>query len=654
MRYRNIVQRGSGILIFLWMAMMGMALIPVSSRAVSRLQFEREIGGKGAGPGQFGEEIYVAFDREGRLYVSDSDHRRVQRLSTSGFEVLSGEGVAFRHPKDLVVDDQGRIYVVDWHSVYVEGSNNPKLYTFLPCIHVLDPEGKLIRTISLGPKEKPRGLQEATVIVDEEGAYALGIKATGYDRDFRLAMDRQRNLYVLDVSTNTISKFDPEGTPLFTFGSYGAGNGQLDGAQDLTVDHLGYVYVADTGNHRVVVFNPEGDFDRTFGRKGLRSGEFVEPFSIVMDRRGRILVADRGMFERKFEDHPFRAQHGRVESDWLMEALLAEEESDKLMALRRELEELQYSLIEMGPVRELVALQRRVEELEEATGKEKEEEEVPPEKYLKVVQRIQVFDRSGNILGKVIFSVDKNDRELRDLELLAMDAREGVYLRDPSRYTVRRYRMDDPMFPRWGDMERAYGARVTREEDLFKEDFGDVDPLIDEKSERKRLRAQQAFSFNYDFSERLNLSFKDLHQYSQRDDKELDLDKPQNDSAIDEAGYDNSFGINLRYVLDPNLYRYREANLYAKRLDGYTTYERTAPNSKERSDRQGDASAILVGSDVDLFRDVNVAVGYSRFEPPQAQRNYDTFLYDDLGRLYRVNRHFSRKSVLVGELKIKF
>lgn len=653
MRYRCVVQGGAAILIGLWM-MTSIALIPLPSSAVSRLQFEREIGGKGAGLGQFGGEIYVAFDREGHLYVSDSDNRRIQRLSTSGFEVLSGEGVAFRHPKDLVVDDQGRIYVVDWHSVYVEGSNAPKLYTFLPCIHVLDPDGKLIRTISLGPKEKPRGLQEATVIVDEEGAYALGIKATGYDRDFRMAVDRQGNLYVLDVSANTISKFDREGNRLFTFGEYGTGDGQLDGAQDLAVDNLGYVYVADTGNHRVVVFNPDGDFDRAFGRKGLQAGEFIKPFVLAIDSHARVLVADGGTFERKFEEHPFRAKHGRVESDWLMEALLAEEESDKLMELRRRLDELQYSLVEMGQARELVELRRRVEELEEAAGKEKKEEEIPPEKYLKVFQRIQAFDVSGNMLGKVLLSVDKNDRELRDLELLTMDAYGGVYLRDPSRYTVRMYRIYDPALPRWGDMERAYGARVTREEELFQEDFGDVDQLIDEKSERKRLKAQQAFSFNYDFSERLNLSFKDLYQYSQRDDKELDLDKPQNDSAIDETGYDNSFGINLRYVLDPNLYRYREANLYAKRLDGYTKYERISPNSKEQTDRRGDASAILVGGDVDLFRDVNVAVGYSRFEPAQAQRNYDTFLYDDLGRLYRINRHFNRKSVLVVELRVKF
>ena len=135
-----------------------------------------------------------------------------------------------------------------------------------------------------------------------------------------------------------------------------------------------------------------------------------------------------------------------------------------------------------------------------------------------------------------------------------------------------------------------------------------------------------------------------------------DLDKPQNDSDMDEEGYDNAFGINLRYVLDPNRYSYREMNLFARRLDGYTTYLRTSPDpgSQERTDRTGDAGAWLLGSDYDLTRDINLSLGYSRFEPDQTRRNYRTYLFDDSGRLYRVDEHFNRRSVLVGELKIKF
>ena len=634
-----------GVLLIAW------GSLPDRCDAVSRLAFLEEFGSKGSGIGQFGREIYLAFDREGAVYVSDSDNRRVQRLTEPAFEIRSER---FRHPKDLAVDDEGWIYVVDWQSVYIKRTSDPKLYNFLPCIHIFDAGGAFIRTISIGPEqERPKGLTEAAVIVDEEGAYALGIKSTGYDRDFRIAVNGRRVIYLLDIERNAILKFSPEGEKLATFASYGAGDGQLDGAQDLIVDWEDYIYIADAGNHRIVVFDGDGSFRFAFGRKGLRSGEFIHPFALAMDLGGRLSVVDEGTFERRFEDHPFRGPKGRVRSDWLTEALLADEESDHLYELRRRLDELEYTLSESGRTRELVDLRRRVEQLEEEAEKERKEEEVP-ERYLKVLRRIQVFERDGTFAGKALFAIDKNDPELHDLSFQAIDFSGNVYLRDESRYVLRRYRIQDPLFPRWEDMERAYGMRATKEDELFREDFGDLDDLLDEKSRRDRWTLQQAFSFNYDFSERLNLSFKDLYRYTRRLDKDQDLDKPANDSDIDEDGYDHSFGINLRYVLDPNRFSYREMNLFAKRLDGYTTYLRSSPNSQERTDRRGDAQALLLGSDFDVTRDINVSVGYSRFEPDQALRNYRTYLYDDLGRLYRVDEHFNRRSVLVGELRIKF
>jgi sugar lactone lactonase YvrE len=627
--------------------------LPDACDAVSRLAFQEEFGGKGSGAGQFGREIYLTYDGEGGVYLSDSDNRRVQRLTEPVLEIKSER---FRHPKDLAVDDAGRMYVVDWQSVYIEGTGNPKLYNFLPCIHVFDADGAFVRTISTGPEqERPRGLAEAVVIVDEEEAYSLGIKSTGYDRDFRIAVSRHREIYLLDVERNAILKFDPEGNKVATFASYGAGDGQLDGAQDLIVDEEGTVYLADAGNHRIVVFDGDGDFLFAFGNKGLRAGEFIRPFALAMDPGGRLSVADEGKFERRFEDHPFGGPKGRVRSDWLTETLLVDARSDHLYELRQRLDELEYSLAESGQTRELVDLKRRVEELEEDADQEHAEEEAP-EKYLKVLRRVQVFERDGTFVGKAIFAVDKNDPQLHDLSFQAMDFLGNVYLRDASRYTLRQYRIQDPTFPRWQDMERAYGLRATKEDELFREDFGDLDDLIDEKSRRDRWTFQQAFSFNYDLSERLNLSFKDRYHYTRRSDADQDLDKPQNDSEIDEDGYDNAFGINMRYVLDPNRYSYREMNLFAKRLDGYTTYLRTSPDpsSGERTDRTGDAGAWLLGSDYDVTRDINLSVGYSRFEPDQTQRNYRTYLYDDLGRLYRVDEHFNRRSVLVGELKIKF
>ena len=45
-------------------------VLPDACNAVSRLAFQEEFGGKGSGAGQFGREIYLTFDREGRAHVS--------------------------------------------------------------------------------------------------------------------------------------------------------------------------------------------------------------------------------------------------------------------------------------------------------------------------------------------------------------------------------------------------------------------------------------------------------------------------------------------------------------------------------------------------------------------------------------------------------
>jgi len=61
-----------------------------------------------------------------------------------------------------------------------------------------------------------------------------------------------------------------------------------------------------------------------------------------------------------------------------------------------------------------------------------------------------------------------------------------------------------------------------------------------------------------------------------------------------------------------------------------------------------------VGADYDLTRNSNLSIGFSRLEPDQASRNIDTFLYNTQGVLYRVNRHFEKSSILVGEFTVKF
>ncbi len=75
-----------------------------------------------------------------------------------------------------------------------------------------------------------------------------------------VAVSHQGRIYVVDGVHHAIKVFSSNGKKLFSFGSQGNGNGQLQYPLGIDIDHSGTVYVADSGNHRVQIFSAEGEF----------------------------------------------------------------------------------------------------------------------------------------------------------------------------------------------------------------------------------------------------------------------------------------------------------------------------------------------------------------------------------------------------------
>jgi len=89
-------------------------------------------------------------------------------------------------------------------------------------------------------------------------------------------------LYVCDSGNNRISVSDYDGNFLFTWGSFGSGNGQFNNPFGVCNDGS-KVYVTDTGNNRVQIFDLYGNYLGQFGAFGSDPGQFYSPKGIATD-----------------------------------------------------------------------------------------------------------------------------------------------------------------------------------------------------------------------------------------------------------------------------------------------------------------------------------------------------------------------------------
>jgi DNA-binding beta-propeller fold protein YncE len=111
-----------------------------------------------------------------------------------------------------------------------------------------------------------------------------------------LRVDKDDNVWVTDVGSSRVYKFDPTGKPLLVLGTgvAGAGKDQFDEPTDIAFGPDDEVYIADGyGNSRVMKFNQEGQLLLTWGTAGVERSQFRLPHSIVVDGEGRVLVGDR-------------------------------------------------------------------------------------------------------------------------------------------------------------------------------------------------------------------------------------------------------------------------------------------------------------------------------------------------------------------------
>ena len=285
--------------------------------------FAHAFGSRGGGQGQFDGLSPVAFGPDGRIAVADNGNHRVQVFHPNGtFALAFGSygGAEFGSQLDISVGPDGRIAVADTGNDRIQvfhpngtfalgfEQGNPHAVAIVPATpfstNDLGGQPQLHAAVTF------HGLGPGIIAVADTGnhrvqvfhpngtpAYSFGSYGYGNKQlasPYAVAAGPDGRIVVADYGHAPVQVFHPNGTFALAFGSYGSGDGEFNVLSAVAAGPDGRIAVADTGNHRVQVFHPNGTFALGIGAPGYSLGQFYQPSSVAAGPDGRIAVADTG------------------------------------------------------------------------------------------------------------------------------------------------------------------------------------------------------------------------------------------------------------------------------------------------------------------------------------------------------------------------
>ncbi len=177
----------------------------------------------------------VTVNKEGNVWVADTENNRILELSSGGTLLrtvgsFGSENGQFNKPAGVATDSSGNVWVAD--------TGNSRVQEFSSTGTYIRQTGKA--GTSNGEFKSPRG-----ITVDSAG-----------------------HVWVADTANSRVQELSSEGAYITQYGSKGTGNVQFASPSGVVIDKESNIWVADSGNGRIQELNGLGIYVRQFGREG--------------------------------------------------------------------------------------------------------------------------------------------------------------------------------------------------------------------------------------------------------------------------------------------------------------------------------------------------------------------------------------------------
>jgi len=239
--------------------------------------------GKAYGITAYKGKLYVAEGMNGRISIVDPVKGTIE--SPKGLEIPKG---ALKYPVNSALDDEGNLYVADTARreivVYDPAGNYLNAFSgnFAPKSKIVDvgiSNGKLFAldfgTGRIRVLDRKTGIQAAEFGFIEKEGQSLRLPGN-------FGFDPAGNIYVTNLGSNMVLKYDQDGNFLGSFGGAGDIIGNFAKPKGVTVGAGGLIYVADGGTNVVQVFNDKFRPLTYFGWPGLPKGSLNGPAGIAV------------------------------------------------------------------------------------------------------------------------------------------------------------------------------------------------------------------------------------------------------------------------------------------------------------------------------------------------------------------------------------